>query len=253
MHREPHRGVPAEAPAQRPSVPSGERVYAIGDIHGRLDLLTRLHQSIAADARKAGPARNAVIYLGDYIDRGPDSRGVVETLTRQPLTGFESRHLRGNHEDWLLRFLEGSEDGMDWTMNGGDATLESYGVAVDFRRAGGGLEVARQQLRERMPPRHASFFRGLEASHVVGDYIFVHAGIRPGVALEEQDADDLMWIRGEFLNSRADHGKVVVHGHSPDRDVQMEENRIGIDTAAYATGVLTCLVLETNGRRFLRT
>lgn len=228
-------------------------MYAIGDIHGRLDLLTRLHRSIATDAREAGPARNVVIYLGDYIDRGPDSRGVVETLTRQALAGFESRHLRGNHDDWLLRFLEGTSGGMNWMLNGGDATLESYGVAVDFRHSGGDLEIARQQLHERMPPHHASFFRGLEASHAVGDYFFVHAGIKPGVALEEQEPEDLMWIRGEFLYSRADHGKVVVHGHTPDLDVQMEENRIGIDTAAYATGLLTCLVLEADGRRFLRT
>ena len=253
MHREPHRGDPAEAPAQRPSVPAGERVYSIGDIHGRHDLLTCLHRLIAADARKAGPARNVVIYLGDYIDRGPDSRSVVETLTRQPLTGFESRHLRGNHDDWLHRFLEGSASGMDWMLNGGDATLESYGVAADFHRAGGGLEVARQQLRERLPPHHASFFRGLASSHAVGDYFFTHAGVRPGVALEEQSPEDLMWIRGEFLNSRADHGKVVVHGHTLDRDVQLEENRIGIDTGAYVTGLLTCLVLETDRRRFLHT
>jgi serine/threonine protein phosphatase 1 len=237
----------------RPGVPEGVRVYAVGDIHGRLDLLRQLHRSIEEDAQGHLPARNIAVYLGDYIDRGPDSRGVVEFLIAEPLPVFECHHLCGNHDAWLLKFLDGIDSGVDWMFNGGDVTLESYGVELGAFGLGGDLENTRRELAARLPDHHAAFFRGLALSHVVGDYLFVHAGIRPGVPIDAQDPDDLMWIREEFLGSVADHGKIVVHGHTPDHQVQVKENRIGIDTAAYATGRLTCLVLEGDGRRFLHT
>jgi serine/threonine protein phosphatase 1 len=237
----------------RPGVPEGVRVYAVGDIHGRLDLLRHLHRSIEKDVQERMPARNIAVYLGDYIDRGPDSRGVVEFLIAEPLPGFECHHLSGNHDAWLPRFLDGIDNGVDWMFNGGDVTLESYGVELGVFGLGGDLENTRRDLAARLPDHHAAFFRGLALSHVVGDYLFVHAGIRPGVPIDAQDPDDLIWIREEFLGSTVDHGKIVVHGHTPDHQVQIKENRIGIDTAAYATGQLTCLVLEGDGRRFLHT
>lgn len=236
-------------------VPRGARVYAVGDIHGRADLLRALHAVILRDAdRAAGGSRRTIVYLGDYIDRGADSRGVVEMLAAAPLPGFEHVHLLGNHDHWLLEFVAGRGSGIGWLLNGGDRTLESYGVVLPYAPAAeADLDPARAALRRRLPARHMAFFEGLAPSHREGDYLFVHAGIRPGVALERQSPDDLMWIREEFLDSDLDHGSIVVHGHTPATEVQSRPNRIGIDTGAFATGRLTCLVLEDDERRVLQT
>ena len=241
--------------APEPRVPDGERVYAIGDIHGRADLLDGLQARIMADAEGA-PAGTAftAVYLGDYVDRGPDSRGVIERLLAAPLPGFLEVHLKGNHEDMMLRFLDDPDQGWSWMVNGGDATALSYGLTLT-----GGGEAAermarmRDELAARLPHAHLDFLRSLEMSHVSGDYLLVHAGIRPGVALDRQSEDDLLWIRDAFLRSPADHGKVVVHGHTPTAAPELRANRIGIDTAAYASDVLTCLVLDGAERRFLAT
>jgi serine/threonine protein phosphatase 1 len=235
-------------------VPDGTRVYAIGDVHGRDDLLARLHAEILEDATGDGGLRRVVVYLGDYIDRGEESREVIDRLLSAPLPGFEVVHLIGNHDAWLLEFLNDVSVGSAWLFNGGDATLESYGVEARQALGGSsGLYAAQTALRENLPTEHLAFLRELRLHHVEGDYLFVHAGIRPGLTLQQQDPADLIWIRDDFLNAREDHGKIVVHGHSITRAPELQPNRIGIDTGAYASGCLTCLVLEGETRRFLQT
>ena len=234
-------------------IPDDDVIYAIGDIHGRDDLLGRLHERIEADLTAAGEAvRATVIYLGDYVDRGPDSRAVIERLLARPVRGAESIHLKGNHEDAMLRFLAGTKGGERWLAIGGGATANSYGVSL--RDAGKGtlpVTETRARLNAALPPRHLAFLRGLQLYHEAGDYCFVHAGIRPGLLLAEQSAQDLLWIRGEFLNSRHRHERIVVHGHSSGSEAVVRRNRICIDTAAYATDRLTCLVLSGRTRRFI--
>jgi len=238
-----------------PRAPEGLRLYVVGDIHGRADLLAALHERIRADAASDGsePGRR-VVYLGDYVDRGFDSKGVIDLLLERPLEGFEAVHLKGNHEDALLRFLDDPARGPDWFAIGGDATAMSYGVRL---ADGGGarerFHAIRDQLRQLLPRSHLAFLSSLHLSHEAGDYLCVHAGIRPGVPLDAQEPDDLMWIREPFLRSGADHGKVVIHGHSPARRPKVRANRIALDTTAYASNVLTCLVLEGTARRFLDT
>ena len=233
-----------------PSVPRGTRVYAVGDIHGRADLLREIHRLIREDFNRAPVERPVAVYLGDYIDRGPDSRQVVDILLDEPLAGFERIHLRGNHEDFLLRFLDDVAVGPNWLLNGGEATVRNY---AGERRVTGDLAQIQAALRSALPARHTDFFRTLSLSYVEGDYLFVHAGIRPHVPLEKQTALDLVWIREEFLNSSALHPKMVVHGHSIHFTPEVRPNRIGIDTGAYATGILTCLMLQDTRRDFLHT
>jgi serine/threonine protein phosphatase 1 len=241
------------APRKVAAVPDGRRIYAIGDIHGRRDLLTQLHDAIAVDARSAVNLDKVCIYIGDYVDRGDDSRGVIDLLLSAPLAGFRTVHLLGNHEDILLRFMEDPAVAPMWIANGGDATLYSYGVDWRVHTQADDLEALRHALRAAVPANHLKFLRGLALSHAEGDYMFVHAGIRPGRELAQQDAADLIWIRDEFLSSQADHGRVVVHGHSISAQPELRDNRIGIDTGAFATGKLTSLVLEGDTRRFLQT
>jgi serine/threonine protein phosphatase 1 len=214
---------------------------------------------IAEDAESAGGMRKVVVYIGDYVDRGPDSEGVIDMLIEKPLAGFERCHLKGNHEDFMIQFMQTGAGGDHWMMNGARATMESYGV--DFHALAEGAQgtaadifaAARRALVEGVPDSHKAFLAGLALHHVEGDYLFAHAGVRPGVPLAAQRAQDLMWIREEFLDSDADHGHVVVHGHTiRDRPVVCA-NRIGIDTGAVRSGRLTALVLEDDARRFLST
>lgn len=245
------------------TLPAGQLVYAIGDIHGRADLLTELHRRILADAAERPAQRRSVVYLGDYVDRGPDSRAVIAALLEASLDGFESTHLLGNHEEFLLRFLEDESAADAWLLNGGDATLASYGVDPWMQQSGmqqpdGGAALEMQRaFRRRLPARHLSFLRALSLCHRIGSYYFVHAGIRPGIALDEQRREDMLWIRDLFLDSKADHGAVVVHGHSIRRRPERRDNRIGVDTGAYASGTLTALVLEAAeggvNERFIQT
>jgi serine/threonine protein phosphatase 1 len=237
------------------AVPRGTRVYAIGDVHGRLDLLEELHEQIRDHAREYPVDRRVVVHIGDYIDRGYQSRQTIDYLLGSPLPGFYMIHLLGNHERTLLEFLDDIAVGPGWLRYGGRETLFSYGIEWDRDLVEGEDCLLRIQhdLRRALPERHRAFFSGLPLTHQEGDYLFVHAGVRPGVPLERQAPDDLVWIRDEFLNSTADHGKVVVHGHSISEQPVLRPNRIGIDTGAFATGRLTCLVLEGNQRSFLST
>lgn len=236
------------------SVPRGMRVYAVGDIHGCAEVFDRLHDTILADAATAPDLIKYLVYLGDYVDRGPDSRGVIGRLVAGPPPGFGAIHLKGNHEAAMVQFLTDLSIAPTWLSFGGLATLASYGIRLPGRvNPPEQIEAAQQALRQALPPTHRLFLSGLRLHVTIGDYFFVHAGIRPGVALDRQQERDLIWIRDTFLNSAADHGKVVVHGHTICNDPELRANRIGIDTGAFATGRLTCLVLEGNTRRFLAT
>ena len=240
---------------REPLVPEGVRVYAIGDIHGRADLLGRLLDMIEDDA--AGAETDfapIVIYLGDYIDRGMQSYEVLDMVIAGPPHGFEAAYLKGNHEAMLLEFLDDATYGLTWRDNGGLPTLQSYGVAQKtLARHPMAYNEASSKLASAIPSLHHNFLRQLQLTEEVGDYFFAHAGIRPGVPLHEQKEEDLLWIRDPFLKSTEDFGKIVVHGHTPDKRVQVRSNRIGIDTGAFMTNILTCLVLEGTTRRFLQT
>lgn len=238
----------------RRRVPEGRRVYAVGDVHGRDDLLSRLHRLIAEDAAAAGAARNTLVYLGDYIDRGPASRQVLDRLTGDPLPGFDAVFLKGNHDEFLRRFLEDGAPSDTWLANGGVATLASYGFEGVRPVAGpGALDDMRRDLARRLGATHLGFLRGVRLFHTIGDYLFVHAGVRPEIPLAEQDPFDLMWIRGGFLDWDGPLERIVVHGHTVTPVPDVRPNRIGIDTGAYVSGHLTCLVLEGGSRRFLQT
>ena len=239
-----------EAPAA--AVPPGTRVYAIGDVHGELGALTRLLGKIREDAERPAAERRVLIFLGDYVDRGLQSRQVIDLLLGLPPPGFEGVFLKGNHDALLLAFLDGAGGAPEWLGVGGQATLLSYGVALPPGPRDTALFATVHEAFARVfPPAHRAFLEGLALAHVEGDYAFVHAGIRPGIPLRSQQEDDLLWIRDEFIHDRSDHGKIVVHGHSVTGRPELRRNRIGIDTGAYATGRLTCLVLEGASRRFL--
>ena len=237
------------------ATPTGTRIYAIGDIHGRLDLLLRLQALIAGDAARSTAPRRVLVYIGDYIDRGPNSAGVLDLLLDRPLPGFEIVHLLGNHEDTLLQFPDDMSVGPSWLTYGGVQTLESYDIEVSPGSWRDERELRRLQgeVRRRVPRRHVEFMRNLPLTHLEGDYLFVHAGIRPGVPLERQERDDLLWIRDEFLRSSKDHGKIVVHGHTISEAPDVQPNRIGIDTGAFHTDRLTCVVLDGSASEFLQT
>jgi serine/threonine protein phosphatase 1 len=234
------------------TLPEGTRVYAIGDIHGRADLLDRLADRIAGDLA-AHPAQTAVtVFLGDYVDRGLDSRGVLERLAKEEFpTPFVA--LRGNHEDAMLRFLDDPPVLKQWVMFGGLTTLTSYGVDPGREMHRGGAPAVQAALLARFPQAHRRFLEETRLSAQFGDYFFCHAGVRPHVPLDRQDPGDLMWIRYEFLDYRGDFGKVVVHGHTPHAKVENLENRINLDTHAFKSGVLTAVALEGAERRFIDT
>jgi serine/threonine protein phosphatase 1 len=233
--------------------PAGSDIYAIGDIHGRIDLLRKLQSAIVRDAAERRATRKLVVYLGDYIDRGADSRSVIAHLIEQPLPGFESVFLKGNHEDSLLEFLDDSHAGVGWLSFGGDATLYSYGVRPPNLSDADEVVSAQKALAQSFPADHLAFFKSMKLMHIEGDYAFVHAGVRQNIPLDRQAPEDLMWIRGEFLESQADFGKRIVHGHSIEARPVVRRNRIGIDTGAFATGMLTCLVISGEETRFLAT
>jgi serine/threonine protein phosphatase 1 len=234
------------------SVPSATRVYAIGDIHGCLDQLWALLDVVRKDIGDFG-GQVHLVFVGDFIDRGPDSAGVIDLLSRGDLPGQHHRFLMGNHEEAMLQVLDDDTESMaGWLRFGGVQTVESYGISrADVYRLG--LELP-AQLRQVVPQSHVAFLRSLEDQVRIGDYLFVHAGIRPGTPLHEQEQFDLRWIRHEFLaDEDTDHGVMVVHGHTISAEPQMRANRIGIDTGCYSSGKLTALALEGSDRRFLST
>ena len=231
--------------------PEGLRIYAIGDIHGRSDLLEALAARIDADLATA-PSEALTVFLGDYIDRGADSSGVIERLSCGDFpTPYHT--LRGNHEEVVLKFLE--EPGVleSWRKFGGLETLHSYDVDVFDVMRGVGYDRARDELAARMPEAHRAFLEETILSVDYGDYFFCHAGVRPDIPLERQSPQDLLWIREEFLRFRGTFEKVVVHGHTPVPEPEMLPGRINVDTGAFATSILTAVVLEGASRRLLST
>lgn len=234
-------------------IPSGLVAYAIGDVHGRADLLRTLLAGVLEDVAAVG-ARPVLIGLGDYIDRGPGSREVVDLLLQvKQVAGLEAHFLRGNHDQALLDFLDDAEFGPTWGEYGGREALRSYGIDPPQGRDAQAWAVAREAFAAILPAAHLAFFRDLEPRFVLGDYFFAHAGARPGVPLDEQDERDLYWIREPFLSDGRAFDKVVVHGHSADVAIHVDHRRIGVDTGAYATGRLTALRLLEDGRSFLFT
>ncbi len=235
--------------AKLPQISAGRRVYAVGDVHGRADLLNKAQTMIEADARTHPDKEKIVVFLGDFIDRGPDSRGVVEALINWMPADCGLVCLRGNHEAVLLDFLAGEDVGTDWLSFGGLETILSYGLKLDrVPTTDAAFEDLRQKLAEAVPRRHLAWMGDLPLTHCEGDYLFVHAGLKPKVALEQQQERDLLWIRDEFLSYGGSFGAMVVHGHSIRYEAEVKTNRIGIDTGAYATGRLSCLVLEDQQR-----
>jgi serine/threonine protein phosphatase 1 len=237
------RGEELEVDGRLPSVPKGLRVYAVGDIHGRLDLLNLLLSQIAADLAQFPTIRPIYVFLGDYIDRGNSSRETIDRLIEHG-AAHECVFLKGNHELIALACLSDRTKIDHWLRLGGMETLASYGVAPELfanRRQAAGTQLA---FYNALPPAHFRFFRNLQHSFSCGDYFFVHAGAKPHVSLSHQKESDLLWIRDEFLSSAYDFGKIIVHGHTPSLGVEVRPNRINIDTGAFATGCLTCLVVE---------
>lgn len=238
--------------------------YAIGDVHGRADLLGQLFRLIATDAQERSVDNPAVIALGDYIDRGPASRQAIDLLTANPF-GFRLTPLMGNHEHLLIQALDARDRGgvaqgaaIAWLRNGAQATLESYGAAPGSL---GLAEVCRdfgrwqRSVRHLIGPTHLHFLQSLATSHKTEHCLFVHAGIRPGIALAAQQLDDMLWIREEFLDCDADHGRIVIHGHTiedPEAPT-VRHNRVNIDTGAYRNGRLTCAVCSGRQVDFIMT
>lgn len=226
------------------ALPPGVRVYAIGDIHGRSDLLADLVDRIDSDIRRRPVKRAIEVYLGDYIDRGPDSKDVIDRLAVRMV-----RHgaicLRGNHESFLEEFLINPEIYPRWIQLGGLQTLASYGLSQGTLDATA-CNAVQQSLRLAFPRTHQLFLQCLRNIFCCGDFLFVHAGIRPGIPLHQQAKHDLLWIRDDFLMSDQSHGKIVVHGHTPVAYPEIRHNRINIDTGAWRSGVLTCVAIEAS-------
>ena len=231
------------APKRLPRLPEGTRIYAIGDVHGRADLLDRLLSRIDAHIVAHPVVRPVHLLVGDYIDRGPASREVLDLLINCA-QGREMVFLRGNHDTFIDEFLTNPGALRDWSKIGGLETLMSYGLKPSINADAATQKELAKGLEHVLPETHRVFLKGLVSSFACGGYFFAHAGVRPGIPLAKQRDDDLLWIRDEFLLHEEDFGKIVVHGHTPVRELDIRPNRINIDTGAYVTGRLTCLVLE---------
>jgi serine/threonine protein phosphatase 1 len=236
-----------------PSGPKGHRAYVIGDVHGCIDLLDRLLSLIETDIAEQPARKVSIVFLGDLIDRGPGSAQVIERLRTYSPPRSAVHFVIGNHEEVMLRVLDGDLNLLNsWLRFGGAETLQSYGLDP-AELAKTPKESLVERLRESIPAEHCEFLGEFADSISFGDYLFVHAGIRPGVALSDQSQEDLRWIREPFLQDESDHGAVVVHGHTITNEVEVTPNRIGIDTGAYCTGTLTALAIEGRERWLIQT
>jgi serine/threonine protein phosphatase 1 len=230
--------------------PDGMRLYAIGDVHGRLDLLGAMHAEIRAELMRDRPDDWRIVHLGDYVDRGPDSAGVIAFLMERIAEDGRVVALAGNHDMALLDFLREGDRTQMFRRFGGNDTARSYGTHVDFATASS-AEAGRMALAAAIPPSHLDFLRGLPRLAEFGDFFFCHAGIRPDVPLDRQDPQDLIWIRDAFLNFPGLHPKVVVHGHTPQDQAEIMPNRVNLDTLAYASGRLTALAVDGSKKRLM--
>lgn len=238
---------------RRPKGAKGYRAYVVGDVHGRLDLLEQLLEKIEADRARNAPRKILLVFLGDLIDRGPHSAQVIERLRTYSARGVRNVFLLGNHEEVMLRILDGDAASIgSWLRFGGAQSLASYG-ADPAQIAGRAVEAALSMIRQAVPSKQVEFLKGFADSCRFGDYLCVHAGIRPGIPIDQQAQADLRWIREPFLTDDSDHGAIVVHGHTIRERVEERANRIGIDTGAYRTGVLTALAIEDDRHWYLDT
>ena len=240
------RRLKARAKRRSPRLPDGMRIYAIGDVHGRVDLLDAAFARIDANLTRSAPHRVVHVLLGDYVDRGPSSREVLDRLVERART-HHIVCLKGNHESYLVEFLHDASVLGDWRHFGGLETLRSYGLNPSAIPSGVEEQRLANAFAAALPGEHRQLLRKLGASFSCGDFFFAHAGVKPGVPLAQQSEHDLLWIRDDFLLSEQDFGKVVVHGHTPVLQPEFRPNRINIDTGAYATGRLTCLMIERDG------
>ena len=230
--------------------PDGIRVYAVGDVHGRRDLIEAMHDRIGEEIARDGVADWRIVHLGDYVDRGPDTAGVLDFLTSRIAGEPRIVALAGNHDVALVDFLAHGDRTQMFRRFGGNDTARSYGTHVDFATAAT-AEAGRQALARAMPQAHRDFLSGLPRAVAFGDFFFCHAGIRPGVPLERQDPEDLIWIREPFLGHPGLHPKVIVHGHTPHDEAELMPNRVDLDTLAYASGRLTALAVDGRTKRLL--
>ncbi len=246
---------PKAAPQRTAAIPDDTVVWAVGDVHGRLDLLEPLADAMVEDLIRSPARRKVIVFLGDYIDRGPDSKGVIDRLAAIKAEGLiETHFLRGNHEERMEAFLTDPDLGPGWCDYGGREALLSYGVIPPMLKTDAeGWAAACETLNAAVSDRQRAFFNGLQYSVSIGDYFFAHAGAEPGVPLDQQDPRQLMWVRQAFLEDPAPFDRVVVHGHTPSEAVHADYRRIGVDTGAYATGVLTGLRLEGAARELMQT
>jgi serine/threonine protein phosphatase 1 len=229
-----------------PRLPERVRIYAVGDVHGRADLLDQVFSRIDSDLAAYSDCHPIQVFLGDYIDRGPSSRAVIECLVKRSFT-HEIVCLRGNHETYVFQFLQNPAILADWRQLGGLETLMSYGLKPSMHCGAAEQVELAKALAAALPNQHRRFLRSLTPSFTCGDFFFVHAGVKPGVPLAQQREEDLLWIRDDFLRCEDDFGKIIVHGHTPVREPDIRPNRVNIDTGAYATGRLTCLIIENGG------
>lgn len=235
---------------KKPRVPDGIRIYAVGDIHGRADLLDGVLRRIDADLAANPVSIGIEVYLGDYVDRGPASREVIDRLVERNRT-FRAVFLKGNHETYLMGFASNPSILEDWQQFGGLETLVSYGIAPEINAGAETQARLAATFDQALPASHRRFLSNLKSSFTCGDFFFVHAGVRSGIPLTKQRVEDLLWIRGDFLLCEDEFSKIIVHGHTPVPEPEIRPNRINIDTGAYATGRLTCLKLEDDRIEFI--
>ena len=240
----PHEGI---------QLPENHRVYAIGDIHGRLDLLTELLEIVKEDMLAHPKPLNTIVFLGDYIDRGPDSASVINFLSELSIPDVDCILLMGNHEKYMIDLLHGTVPVETWFRNGGLSTLQSYGIEIQSSDDHNNIKTLQSEMKKKVPERHWDFLSNLKTYWELGSIFFAHAGINPTRPLDQQNDQDLMWIREKFLNSERDHGALIVHGHTPRSEPELLRNRINVDTLAWQSNHLTTVALENGRCRFLST
>lgn len=238
----------------RPSFPAATRVYAVGDIHGRVDLLRLIMDLIRKHLSENACSNNYLIFLGDYVDRGEHSKQTIDFILSLNAPRFRTVYLKGNHEALLLNFLADYRSGPPWFKNGGRETLSSYGVKLleeneDLAR----IEEIQKEFKRKLPPSHLSFLKSLDLTFEVGDYVFVHAGLSPGKELKDQKEDDLLWRRRGVARAAKSLGKIIVHGHTITKKPVLRRHQINVDTGAFATDILTCAVITKQRTEFIQT
>ncbi len=238
---------------QRVELPDDQRVYAIGDVHGRLDLLVKLLEMVNKDIAAHANSQNTAVFLGDYIDRGPDPAGVIDHLMDLSIPQAKCVFLMGNHERYMIDIAKGISPIETWFRNGGKATAKSYGIDVGTSDIPKDLDQFRRALQENVPDCHWQFLHSLRTSWRLGSVFFAHAGVNPTRSLDQQTEQDLIWIREKFLHSERDHGALIVHGHTPGPEPEVLRNRINVDTLAYQSGHLTAVLLKNGHYHFLTT